>query len=608
MDYLDFEVELRKSLGVEYSVNVLFSPAGEGREVFHLPFTKSEIYKLLDEIQATILRSGSIVRKIHSGRQKLVQDFGQALFNALFVGEIRSLYDRSFYQAAHESKGLRLKLRVEPPEMICLPWEFLFDSRQDEFICLSENTPIVRYIELPQAIKPLTITPPLRILGMAVSPKGVPSLQVEREKNLLEEATKHLRTLGLIELKWINGRNWRDLQRTIRAGTWHIFHFIGHGGFDQHNEEGFIVLSNQQGTARKLSATELARLLSGHHSLRLVVLNSCEGARSSQTDNFSSLASILVRRGIPAVLAMQFEITDNAAIELGRSFYEALSDRVPVDTALAEARKAISLSNSDSLEWGTPVMYLRSPDGVIFNIQDAKSQVNIEEAVKVAVHSSDIQTPSLGSAHSHQVDTSGNTNIGSSIQDQNRIGWKEALKSVAFPVWNLFKEDTNKVKTWMFQWSMSLVIGLALAGQRFGIVFTILITIWMIMLGLLKLNRNVFSVSSVSALVGFAIGGGSSYFADVDADLGYLFGACFGAYFGGFSVYQRTRSYYLNTLSLTQTLITTLLLVTIFTLIGLYCNVTDGRFFENLLNIGFGPYILCFVSTIITSELARDVY
>src|SRR5207237_112967 len=66
--------------------------------------------------------------------------------------------------------------------------------------------------------------------------------------------------------------------------------------------------------------------------------------------------------GIPAVIAMQFEITDKAAILLAKEFYDALADGYPVDGALAEARKSIFTAEND-IEWGTPVLYLRSVDG-----------------------------------------------------------------------------------------------------------------------------------------------------------------------------------------------------------------------------------------------------
>jgi hypothetical protein len=102
--------------------------------------------------------------------------------------------------------------------------------------------------------------------------------------------------------------------------------------------------------------------------LRLVLLNTCEGAKGGQHDLFSVTAATLAQRGIPAVLAMQYEITDRAAIECTRAFYEALAAGLPVDAAVAEARTAISVGVTNSLEWGIPVLYLRSPDGTLFHL------------------------------------------------------------------------------------------------------------------------------------------------------------------------------------------------------------------------------------------------
>jgi hypothetical protein len=175
-----------------------------------------------------------------------------------------------------------------------------------------------------------------------------------------------LRERGLLELTWLEGQTWRYLQRAMRRGPWHIFHFVGHGGFDPATEEGAIALSNDAGHMDLLRAYSLAELLDDHYPLRLVFLNSCEGARGSENDAFSSTAATLVRRGVPAVVAMQYEITDRAAIEFSRDFYEALADNLPVDAAVTEARAAVSMDSM--LEWGTPVLYMHSPDGRVFEL------------------------------------------------------------------------------------------------------------------------------------------------------------------------------------------------------------------------------------------------
>lgn len=67
---------------------------------------------------------------------------------------------------------------------------------------------------------------------------------------------------------------------------------------------------------------------------------------------------------------MQYPITDHAAIECTRTFYNVLADGLPVDAAVAEVRTAINVGIKNSLEWGTPVLYMCSPDGVLFNLTD----------------------------------------------------------------------------------------------------------------------------------------------------------------------------------------------------------------------------------------------
>lgn len=374
LTYLDFDLEIGPGQGREYPVAVLRSPAGEARETLRFPFDELQLESRLKDVQIALLRSGGKRRQILSPEEQAVQAFGGALFNALFTGDVRSRYDVSQERAAQSDRGLRVKLRITAPELAALPWEFLYDSRQADYVCMSRNTPLVRYLECPQPVQPLAVTPPLRVLGLIASPSDQESLDASRERRRVEDALKALVQRGLVELVWWDeGQTWRDVQRALRGGPWHVFHFVGHGGFDRSRDEGLVVLPDDDGRSRFLPASDLARLLAVHRTLRLVVLNACEGAAGGQ-DVFSSTASILVRRGIPAVLAMQYAITDRAAVEFARGFYEALADGLPVDAAVSDARQAVSLAVTNTVEWGTPVLHMRAPDGLLFNLAAALVQ------------------------------------------------------------------------------------------------------------------------------------------------------------------------------------------------------------------------------------------
>ena len=366
--YHDFELEIGIGHGRQYPVAVINSPAGQARETMVFPYDEVNLDSRLKDLKVALLRSGGSRRQILTPEEAAVQGFGKDIFDALLSGEARSLYDMSVQQAREDGKGLRLKLRILPPELARLPWEYLYDDRHAEYVSLSRETPVVRFLESRRPTEPLSVTPPLQILGMIASPSDLPPLDTGRERKRVEQALTRLESNGLVDLTWIETPTWRELQRAMRAGPWHVFHFIGHGGFDRVAGEGVVALADDDGRSHNLSATELGRLLADHNALRLAVLNSCEGATSSDEDVFSSTAAVLVRRGIPAVLAMQYEITDRAAIEFARTFYESLADGYPVDGAVAEARKAVSLAVTNTIEWGTPVLFMRTADGVVFDL------------------------------------------------------------------------------------------------------------------------------------------------------------------------------------------------------------------------------------------------
>lgn len=369
MVYLRFELTVGQGQGLEYSVRV-DSPAGEGQVTMRFPFDKIQLQNHLLRLECALLQSGGQYRSSLTKEEQTVQEFGRILFEHLIAGDIRSLYDVSRSEARREGKGLRLQLRFEDPGLASLPWEFLYDARQNEYLCLRRETPIVRYLQLSEPVHSLTLAPPLRILGMVASPNRLQQLEIAAEQQRVDQALMTLQEEGLVELTWLKGQTWRDLHRALQKGPWHVFHFIGHGGFES-TREGYIALTNDKGSPEPLWATNLKRLLDSQASLRLVVLNACEGAKGDDQDIFSSTAATLVRHGIPAALAMQYKITDRAAIEISRAFYEAITSGLPVDAAVVEARKAASVAIENSMEWGTPVLYMRALDGLLFDIRDS---------------------------------------------------------------------------------------------------------------------------------------------------------------------------------------------------------------------------------------------
>jgi hypothetical protein len=373
VEYLDFELRIGAGAEGTMPVDVLRSPAGEARGVLTLPWSGDELQSRVTAVERSI-RSASGARGVSMGPSESgtsVPEFGGALFRGVMPESVRVCYRTSRALATQSGKGLRVRLRIDSPAVAALPWELLFDDEEGDFVSLSNATPIVRHLELGRGIAPLAVEPPLRILAMVSGPSDLPALSVAHERQRMEQALAPLVARGQAVLTWLEGDGGTALQRAMRpeAGPWHVFHFIGHGSFDPASGEGNLLLTGADGASVPLPATQLGRLLADHGSLRLAVLNACDGARGDESSRFSSTAAVLMRRGLPAVVAMQHPVSDTAAIEFSREFYGGLAGGLPVDGAVAEGRKAMSILDGAAFEWGTPVLHMRSADGRLFDLE-----------------------------------------------------------------------------------------------------------------------------------------------------------------------------------------------------------------------------------------------
>jgi CHAT domain len=381
MVYQDFDLLIDRS-GRYLRAQVLNSPAGQASAEFRLPFTE-------DKLENYLLRLGRArpaTRRVESQEMNTAKAFGAALFDAVFSGDVKACFRSSIDEVRRQNAGLRIRLRLGDPSVVDLPWEFLYNRSVNRFVALSVHTPLVRYMDLPERIQPIAVKPPIRVLTMISSPTDFPALDVEGEWSRLNEALKDRIAAGQLAIERLDAASLEALQRRLRRETYHIFHFIGHGEFDQELQEGVLILEAENRRGHKVDSQFLGMLLHDHESLRIAILNACEGARTSRTDPFAGSAQSLVQQGIPAVIAMQFEIADDVASRFAHEFYGALADGYPIDASLTEARKSIFAAGRE-VEWGTPVLYLRAPDGRIFDIETSGTRgAGSEKVVEPSSH------------------------------------------------------------------------------------------------------------------------------------------------------------------------------------------------------------------------------
>ena len=366
---MDTAIELEIGPGPEpgtYVVRVLRSMGG-GEPVETITLDVDELVSQRPHVEASILSSSVSTRRIMSDTEAAVQAVGIRLFDATFTGDIRTAYRTSAAVAAERGTGVQIALRLDAPGLAALPWESLFDSETQTYLSLKE--PLVRHVPAPFSPPALMVTPPLKVLGMISSPAGLPGLDVEAERARLEEALRPHLDAGRVELHWLDDVSWTGVHDKLLEEEWHVLHFIGHGGYDTETDEGVLAFVGRNGRADYVPASRLADLLDeAEPTPRLVVLNSCQSGASGTIDLFSGTAAALAHSGIHAVAAMQYSISDDAAIAFARGFYKALAHGRGIDEAVRSGRIGILGLSRGTLEWITPVLYLRGDDTHLFDI------------------------------------------------------------------------------------------------------------------------------------------------------------------------------------------------------------------------------------------------
>ena len=356
-----------EQVGDRYRVSVVESPVGEVQATIDRPFTREEVQAIRDVLSGTAAAAGLSAVE----RQAAARQFGEKLFQAVFRAspEVYAAYLTSLDRS--HGRGVRIKLFLEEAgDLRDAPWELLRDPRQD-FLALSGKTAVIRYPRMLSVRPRVEVRGPLRVLVMVSSPRNLPPVDVQAQWGALLEATASLRERGAVMLDLLEDATLRTLQRRLRSQEYHVFHYIGHGEYDEASQRGALVFEDPRGEERGYAVygEELARELSEENLIRLVILTACEGGRSTGGDPFSGVASSVVARGIPAVVAMQFPITDRAAQLFSEEFYRAVVEGLNLDVAVSEARRTL-LNTLRSTEWATPVLYMRAPGEPLFDLTD----------------------------------------------------------------------------------------------------------------------------------------------------------------------------------------------------------------------------------------------
>lgn len=374
--YHDFLITIHAEQDGQHAVTV-YSPVGNETGTFRMPLGESkDLAHRLDVLRRYASQRVSRGVRFQSRVESESLDpekLGDLLFQSVLQGKTLELFDRSSLFALQEDTGLRIKLRIDPSEpslvgLSALPWELMFRKSTSEHLCLSNRSPVARYLEVARPCPALPFRPPFRILVVISSPGGVTPLDLELEKNSIRQ-TWGQRTD--VEVDFLEVATKSRLQTQLGEHDYHALHYMGHGDFDTKSGQGVLILEDEQGNADPITGKTLGKLLTDEPTLRLVFLNACNTAQMTDDvdqNPFSGVASALVLSGLPVVVAMQFPISDKAAISFSRKFYELLPLCHPVDWVVAEARKQVFIEQEkeQGTEWATPALFMRSDSGIVF--------------------------------------------------------------------------------------------------------------------------------------------------------------------------------------------------------------------------------------------------
>ncbi|MFQ6015580.1 MAG: HEAT repeat domain-containing protein [Anaerolineae bacterium] len=299
-----------------------------------------------------------------------IEALGSDLFQALFPMDVMTCFG-SVRSRLHHDVGLRLRLHL-PSELAYLPWELLY--YRPSYLSLDPRCLLVRFIDMGDRPQIMTVRPPLRLLHLASNAVDRDAPQFDQEKELFSRALRDLMAEEQMEVV-TTAATMANLQGRLREG-YHILHYSG--PVTLRNGIGYLIFSEAGGEQQWIDSHTLLQFL-GNSGVRLAVLNAHQSDQLSDLKALLSLALALVRGGLLAVVVTQLDPTGSGTLTFFSRFYRALRQSSPVDLAMVEGRKGIikelGANWHDAIDWSIPMLYMRSPDGMILPLEQEAAPV-----------------------------------------------------------------------------------------------------------------------------------------------------------------------------------------------------------------------------------------
>lgn len=366
-EYDDFDVAIDDKHNDAYTIRVFKSRAGE--------VSAQSVLSNND----TALIDGLAALKTQLVDPAKVQALGARLLNALLNDDVNDAFRVSLARADERKVGLRIRLRIGPPALKRLPWEFIYDTRTASYLAARNRVVVSRYLENLQGVGDVPRPDQLKMLVILSSPDGVDKLDLDQEQQRISAAVKRVVDSGqMAEPTYLVNPSSSDIRGQLVDHVYHIVHYAGHAFFADTDtvmfgqpvraNTGYVGLPGDGGYVRLLDEDAFALFFADYNEIRLIVLNACASAQTSATTRLSGLGDrLVIQANVPAVVAMQFPIPNPAAGSFASEFYASIARGLPIDAAVAQARLALYQDRGpNDRAWGTPVLFMRAPDGRLF--------------------------------------------------------------------------------------------------------------------------------------------------------------------------------------------------------------------------------------------------
>ena len=167
------------------------------------------------------------------------------------------------------------------------------------------------------------------ILAVFASPQGSEHLILGAEDRVIRECLKLSEFRDNISLEVLHAATIHDVRRKLLGGDYRIVQFSGHGTGQE------LVLEDALGKPQPIPQEALAEFLSAYSPpIECVILNAC----------YTDVQGKLVSLGVPFTIGINGAISDAAATEFTRGFYDAIGAGKDIEFAFQEGCRCVKLT------------------------------------------------------------------------------------------------------------------------------------------------------------------------------------------------------------------------------------------------------------------------